>query len=254
MAAEDAGADPGSVDPTRALDLLWGPAPQPSRGPRRGLTLDQVVRAAVEVADAEGLAALSMRRVAAQLGVGTTSLYTYVPGKTELFALMLDHIVGVGPLPHTLPGGWREQFEAWAREDWVEFRRHPWTIQLASMRLAPGPHQLAWFDSALRVLADTGLSEHDMAAVVGSVDGYVRGLARQAVDASEIEARTGVSDAAWDAAYEPHLVKYVDFSRYPMLLRVARADAFPTAESTFEFGLRRMLDGVEAFIAERAAR
>ena len=82
----------GSGDVSRSLELLWGLGERPSRGPKPGLTLDRIVTAAVAVADAEGLGALSMRRVATDLGVGTMSLYRYVPGKAELLDLMLDKV------------------------------------------------------------------------------------------------------------------------------------------------------------------
>jgi AcrR family transcriptional regulator len=87
----------GSGDPKRTMALLWGIGKKPTRGPKPGLSVGRIVSAAVEVADAEGLGALSMRRVADRLGIGTMSLYTYVPGKAELIDVMLDTVLGETP-------------------------------------------------------------------------------------------------------------------------------------------------------------
>lgn len=241
-------------DPTRALKMLWGvDDPHPRRGPRPGLSRERVVQAAIEVAEAEGLSALSMRRVALRLEVGTASLYTYVPGKPELLALMLDAMVGEGPLPHTLPGGWREQLEAVARSDWADFRRHPWTLQIASDRPLPGPNLMAWFDSALRVLEGTGLTGAERITVVEGLDGLVRGMARNAADPAirPPSEDAGEQAQAWQAARDEFLESHVDFARYPHFAAAFSSGAAPGPDEVFEFGLRRMLDGVAALIAER---
>lgn len=239
------------ADPTRALELLWAARGRRRRGPKPGLDLDRIVHAAIAVADREDLPALSMRRVAEQLGVGTASLYTYVPGRYELIALMLDTIAGYSTLPHTMPGNWRARFEAWAREDWAEFHRHPWVPQVVSGRVIPGPNLLAWYDSALRVLADTGLSETEKVAVIATIDGYVRGLAWSSADSIRAERTSGVSDVAWGARRDAVMEKLVDFERYPALVRALVTGAAPGPTDAFEIGLQLVLDGVEALIVER---
>ncbi|RKT54839.1 TetR/AcrR family transcriptional regulator [Saccharothrix australiensis] len=233
----------------QALDLLWNPDRRPSRGPRRGLTMDRIVAAAIEVVEAEGLAALSMRRVATQLGVGTASLYTYLPGKTELAALMLDAMAAEDPLPHEWPGDWRAKLTACARADWVGFRSHPWVLHLLATTPAPGPNALRWLDSALSVLADTGLTESEKMAVIESVDAYVRGLARLQID-TDAHAENPEELRERDA----ELGRLVDFDRYPALLRALREGVAPWSGDQFEFGLQRLLDGVEALIEARAKR
>ncbi|MBV2365112.1 TetR/AcrR family transcriptional regulator C-terminal domain-containing protein [Streptomonospora nanhaiensis] len=235
-----------SDDPTRALELLWGSRPRPRRGPRPGLSLEQVVAAAIEIVEGEGISALSMRRVAQHLGVGTASLYTYVPGRTELIALMLDAMIAEATLPHTLPGDWRKRIETWAREDWADYRRHPWILQVTAERPLPGPNAMAWLDSAVRALEGTGLSEREKIDVIESVDGYIRGMARNALES------TAASDA-WIAARDAFLGARVDFSRYPALARTLVA-GHPSTDEIFEFGLSRILDGVEALIARREER
>lgn len=231
----------------RALDLLWGDGRRPSRGPQRGLTADRIVAAAIEVVETEGVAALSMRRVANALGVGTASLYTYLPGKAELEALMLDAIGADDPLPHEWPGDWRAKLEAAARADWTAYRARPWVLHLLTTVTAPGPNTLRWLDSALSVLEGTGLTEAEKTAVVESVDAYVRGQARRRVD----DEQAGLTPAAIDEQNR-RLGELVDFTRYPSLLRTLRAGVVPWSDDQFEFGLRLLLDGVANLVASRA--
>ncbi|MFE1360292.1 TetR/AcrR family transcriptional regulator [Streptomyces harbinensis] len=236
----------------RILGLLWDdPATRPSgtRGPGRGLTREQIVTAAIEVAEAEGLPAVSMRRVAAELGVGTASLYTYLRGKAELEALMLDAVALGDTLPHEWPGDWRAKLEAWAMDDWAAIRRHPWTLRLHGADRLPGPNQLRWLDSMLRVFEDTGLTEPEKLAAVEALDAYSRGLG---LLLAEVEAPAGAEP--YDVAGRNEgLRELVDFSRYPALLAAIRAGASPYAGDPFPFGLHRLLDGIEALIARRTA-
>ncbi|MBW4718516.1 TetR/AcrR family transcriptional regulator [Saccharothrix obliqua] len=226
----------------QALRLLWTGDRRPGRGPQRGLTTERIVAAAIEVVDAEGFAALSMRRVATKLGVGTASLYTYLPGKAELAALMLDAVGADDPLPHEHPGDWRAKTEAWARADWAAFRARPWLLQLVATAAVPGPNMLRWLDSALSVLDGTGLTAPERVAVVETVDAYVRGLARLHVEEA-VQAETD----------REVLGELVDFTRYPALLEVLRAGVAPWTGDQFEFGLQRLLDGVAALIAARSS-
>ncbi|MFJ6676495.1 TetR/AcrR family transcriptional regulator [Actinosynnema sp. NPDC091369] len=231
----------------RVLELLWKDARRPARGPRRGLTTERIVAAAIQVAETEGLAALSMRRVAVELGVGTASLYTYLPGKAELEALMADAIGAEDPLPDDWPGDWRAKVEAWARTDHALYRKHPWVLDLvATVAAPPGPNLLRWMDSALRVLAGTGLTEAEKMAVVESVDAYVRGQARLSLDTREPSPEEVRERDAL-------LGELVDFEPYPALVATVRAGVSPYTGDKFEFGLRLLLDGVEALIAARRA-
>ena len=113
-----ADTQPGTPEGRRAVDLLWAPTQQPSiRGPKPRTSLAEVIAAGVAIADAEGLAALSIRKVASRLGIGAMSIYTYVPGRSELVELMIDHVYGEHAIPDpALP--WRRRVEQWARETW----------------------------------------------------------------------------------------------------------------------------------------
>ncbi|WBB61654.1 TetR/AcrR family transcriptional regulator [Streptomyces sp. WMMC500] len=234
----------------RALRLLWAGEPDRARGPVRGLTLDRIVAAAVELVEEQGLDALSMRALAGRLGIGTASLYTYLPGRAELEALMLDAWVAADVLPHERPGDWRQKLEATAREDWEELRRRPWLGRLGSTVQAPGPNMLRWLDSMLLVFDGTGLSESEKLAVVESVDAYVRGLGRLHLPEAA-EAPAGLPAGERVRIRDESVAGLVDVGRYPALRRAVAAGAAPYQGDQFEFGLQRLLDGVAVLIASR---
>jgi len=249
----------GGGDPARGMALLWrsaGEQPARGRGPRPGLTVDRIVAAATELADAEGLGALSMRRVAEKLGVGTMSLYTYVPAKSELVDLMYDAALGESVVDPAA-GGWRAGLEAIARANWDLYRRHPWMLQVMAMARPPlGPNSIANYDRDLRAVDGIGLSDLEMDSVVSLVAVYVQGAARVALEAAGSERDTGVTDAEWWDAYAPLLEKVFDPTRFPLAARVGAVagEAYQAAydpEHGFEFGLARVLDGIEALVRSR---
>lgn len=250
----------GRGDPARSIALLWrdGSAPPgKGRGPARGLTVDRIVAAAIELADADGLAALSMRRVADRLGVGAMSLYTYVPSKAELIDVMHDTVCGE-ITPRWAPT-WRERLTEIARANLATYRRHPWMLQvMANSRPPLGPNSIANYDHDLRAVDGIGLDDLEMDAVVTMLSVYVQGAARTALEASGTESATGMSDQEWWDQYAPLLAKVLDAGKYPTAARVgARAgETYQSAydpDHGFDFGLARLLDGVAALIAGREA-
>ncbi len=247
----------GGGDPARTMELLWGTRQPPTRGPKPGLTVERIVRAAIEVADAEGLAALSMRRVADQLGVGTMSLYTYVPGKAELIDVMLDAVHAEPEPPEPAEGGWRAQLEATARADWERYHRHPWLLHVAATNRPPlGPIVIAKYDRDLRAVEGIGLTDVEMDSVVSLVAGHVEGAARRSLDATQTERQTGKTDQDWWEATAPLLEKVFDPARFPTAARVgpAAGAAYQAAydpKHAFAFGLERILDGVAALVRSR---
>ncbi|MET8007715.1 TetR/AcrR family transcriptional regulator [Nonomuraea glycinis] len=249
----------GKGDPARSLALLWRTSERASRKGKPDLSVDRIVRAAIEVADAEGLQALSMRRVAERLGVGTMSLYTYVPGKPELLDVMLDTVYGETARPEEVPGGWRGRLEVIARENWQLYLRHPWLLQVAASRPVLGPNVTAKYDYELRAVDGIGLTDVEMDSVITLVAGFVHGTARGAVEAAQAESRTGLSDEQWWAAHAPFFSRIADIERFPTAARVGQATgealgAAYSAEHAFEFGLQRVLDGIEALVSGRAGR
>ncbi|MFG2531320.1 TetR/AcrR family transcriptional regulator [Streptomyces sp. NPDC048516] len=245
----------GGGDIPRSLELLWGLGDRPSRGPKPGLTLDRIVTTAVAVADSDGLGALSMRRVATELGVGTMSLYRYVPGKAELLDLMLDKVSAFDAEAHPDPAaGWRPALEALARDNWQLHQRHPWLLQVDQARPLLGPNALDSLEYALRALAGTGLTDREKIHVMVSFGGFITGTARTELNSALAEKRTGISNADFWQAQEPALSKAMLSGRYPALAGLDQ-DTF-TGDDTpvFELGLTALLDGFEALIANRTAR
>jgi AcrR family transcriptional regulator len=239
----------GSATAARSMELLWGTKPPPSRGRKPGMTIDRIVAAAVELADAEGLDGVSMRRVADKLGVGTMSLYRYVPAKAELQDLMLDSVMVDAPPVHEA-GHWRAGLERFARGSLDGYLRHPWLLRASLTRGVMGPNQTAALDSVLRAIDGTGLSGGERMAVVGLVSGYVRGVAEQLIESTRIQRDTGVSDEQFWTDFAPLLDSHLDATRYPALTAVWR-DVELTWVDPFEFGLRRVLDGIEALVESR---
>ncbi|NJQ06070.1 TetR/AcrR family transcriptional regulator [Streptomyces lonarensis] len=262
----EATATIGAGDPRATMELLWGARPRPSRGPRPRLDAEAVAREAIALADEEGLAALSMRRLAARLGVTVMSLYTYVPGKAELVDLMLDRVLAGpdGPEPaRTAPlhsdagaapdSGWRERLAAVARHEWELNLRHPWLLQVTTARPSLGPHVLDWYERALHAVDGVGLTEVEMDSVVDLVTNYVHGASRSAIAAADVDDRTGMTDDQWWQAVEPLLNEVWPVGRYPVADRVGPVvgelyGARIPPEQSFAFGLERLLDGVAALI------
>lgn len=239
----------GSAAAARSMELLWGTKPPPSRGRKPGLTVDRIVASAIEVADAEGLDGLSMRRVADALGVGTMSLYRYVPSKAELQDLMLDAVI----VPSVPAGsGWRDGLERLARSSLEGYLRHPWLLRMSLTRGAMGPNQTAALDVVLRSVEGIGLSGGERMAVVQLVTGYAQGVARQLVDATRAQRRSGLSDEQFWTEFAPLLDEHLTADRFPALAKLWRNVELEWVDP-FEFGLARVLDGVETLVESRQA-
>ncbi|WP_219417752.1 TetR/AcrR family transcriptional regulator C-terminal domain-containing protein [Pseudonocardia nigra] len=234
--------------------LLWGRRHGARRGPKPTLTVDDIIGAAVAVADADGLAAVSMARVAAQLGNSTMALYRHVKSKDELLLLMADAALEDPP---QIPEGtdWRAALQLWAHDVLAAVRRHSWYAQIPISGPPVGPKNLAWFDRALGALADTGLDEGDKVFVVMGLLTYVQGEARLSAD---LAAGFAADPEAFSRQYSAALADVVDPQRMPALRRVVEAGVFDAdslfeeedVQTDFSFGLERYLDGVAVYIAE----
>ncbi|MBQ1046063.1 MULTISPECIES: TetR/AcrR family transcriptional regulator [unclassified Micromonospora] len=245
------------ADPARSLALLWRTREPASRGAGPGLSVERIVRAAVEIADAEGIDALTMRRVSEALGVGTMSVYTYVPGKAELLDVMVDAVLGDLPRPADVPGGWRGRLERIARDNLALYRSHPWLLRAETTRPVLGPNVLAKYDYELRAVADIGLDDVEMDAVLTLVLGHAKSAARAALDVAELERETGMTDDQWWQTHGPWLEKFMTAGSFPLAARVGTAAGMAHGaaygpDHAFEFGLQRVLDGISVVVAERA--
>ena len=245
----------GSGDIGRTLELLWDTGPRPSRGPKPGLSVDRIVDAAIRIADEEGLDSVSMRRVATDLGTGAMSLYRYVPGKAELLDLMLDRVrFPDSPNDGAGNGSWRAALESAAREALAVHRRHPWLLRVNQSRPLLGPRALATLEHLLARIRPMGLTDPELVSTVVMIDGYVVGAARTQVHQEEAARSTGLSDAEFYGAQVPALEKAMATGAYPTLASLS-PDTFTAGFDHFEFGLGRILDGLEVVVQQqRAAR
>jgi AcrR family transcriptional regulator len=251
-----AGADRSSAgDPVRTLELLWRDPGEPrtTRGPKQRTSVDAVVAAAVEIADTDGFGALTMRSVAASLGIASMATYTYVPGKAELLDLMLDTVYGRMPRANLAGMPWRDKVSTIAAENRAMLEEHPWMVQLATTRPPLGPGMMAKYEHELSAFDGLGLIDLDMDSALTYVLGFVTSVARIAIDARAARADSGMSDHAWWERAEPLLAKVFDADRFALAARVGAAagqthDSAYSAEHAYEFGLARVLDGLASVI------
>jgi AcrR family transcriptional regulator len=245
------------------LDLLWGRRGQGKRGPRPGLSTDQIVDAAIRLADAEGLEAVSMARVAAELGFTTMSLYRYVASKEELLQLMWNASALSSELRELDDGSWRARLRMWAEVQREVIDRHPWITQMPMAAPPLSPNSLTFIERGLETLDGTGLADGDKLAIIGLLSSYTLSEARMANDAlragKEQAARDQVTAAGGREPAPPWtldalLRELVDEPTYPRLYRLAwtpppASDSGPPSEhEQFMFGIDTILDGVQALI------
>jgi AcrR family transcriptional regulator len=228
-------------DPKAVAELLWGLRKPRSRGPRPAFDVAQVADTAVKVADTEGLQAVSMQRVAAELGLTKMALYRYVNGKTELIAVMIEAAVGTPPDLSALTG-WRAKLEEYARQLSAAWRRHPWLPSLTVGDRVMGPRETGWPETALSALADTALTERERLDAVMLVSHHIR--------ATHAAATPGTQ--TWtDGAAAPIMrdLLLLNADRFPLLATTQTTT--PSATTTQEFGLHAILDGLEHAITQR---
>ncbi|HYN96886.1 MAG TPA: TetR/AcrR family transcriptional regulator [Pilimelia sp.] len=249
----------GTGDPVRTLELLWRApgAGVNQRGPRQTLSVDRVVAAAIGVADAEGVEAVTMRRIAQALGVAPMSLYTYVPGKAELLDLMIDTVCG--QMTHSQPpdGSWRARLTAIADDNRALHERHPWLITVSTARPPLGPGVIEKYDRELAALDGLGLADVEMDAALTFLLGFVESTARAAAAARTSQQDSTLDEQQWWEASAPLLERVFDAERYPTAARVGAAagaayEAAADPEHAYAFGLGRLLDGLGVLIDSRA--
>lgn len=233
--------------PTEIPHPLWAPDQRPRRGPKPSLSVTRITRTALEIADAEGLGAVSMTRIAATLGVTTMALYRYVSSKDDVLALMADAAVPVpGEVLDKVADGWRAGLDSWVMTQITLLQERPWMLDIPLTTSETGPNRLGWIDWAVGRLEGTRLTAAEKLAVAGVLAAFA--LA---------EARLGAEEAA-AAGKVPDIVATIiergDPARYPHL-----AAAFAGMESADPpagvldvydewFGVRTVLDGIAAFI------
>jgi AcrR family transcriptional regulator len=247
----------GAGDPARTLRLLWrDPAVVPRHGPRQGLTVDRIVASATALADADGLDAVTMRRLAADLGVVPMTLYTYVPGKAELLDLMLDAAYQRMPRTDTSGQPWRQRVTAIAAENRALFEAHPWAAVIAIGRPPLGPGLMAKYEHELAAFDGFGLRDIQMDAALTHMLTFVQAWARAAADARATREDTAMDEEQWWAASGPLLQQVLNPRDYPLAVRVGTAAgtahrAAYDPQHAYDFGLQTILDGLAALIGTR---
>ena len=241
VVVESASAAPGRR-PARA------PGARVAGGPAREISA-RIVAAAIEVADAEGLAGVSMRRVATEIGVATMSLYRHVADKDDLVVQMIDAVFGRWQLPADPPDGWRERLEIAARALWSMFRRHPWLAPAMSVtRPQAAPAAIPYTEWVLAALDGHGLDLATRLTAHITLFGYARGTAVNIELEAEAEAASGLGNDEWMDAQGPALRSIVASGNFPQLEQVFAADYDFNLDALFEFGLQRLLDGLAVLI------
>lgn len=238
-------------DLPRVLQQLWGLEGPARPGPKPTFHISDIGAAAIRLADTAGLGAVSMSKVAAELGFTTMSLYRYVDSKDDLYVVMLEQAFGP-PAPVDPEAGWRERITAWAAAFRDVIRRHPWVLEVPVLEPPLSPMQLEWMEHGLRAFEDTTLSPGDSLSAMLLVNIYVRGAgaltggmkpdAQQPPEANEL--------------YVQRLLMLADPDRFPTIagnLRSRPAEDFDVDYDAgeFSFGLETVLDGIEALIARR---
>jgi AcrR family transcriptional regulator len=234
----------------RAVRALWGlDDPGGRRGPKRSLSVQAIGAAAVEIADAEGLAGVSMASVAQRLGTTAMALYRYVDSRLELEVVMVDLALGAPP-PLNPRRSWRHELEDWARADARHLAAHPWVLDVRPGSPQVTPNLLAWTDTGMQIMLRSGLSEEQAASALLLVDGFARQHVLMALQFADVEASAGWAD---------QLRELVDPAAMPGLAQVLAAGAFDNGEPAgelgsfpgdeFEFGLALVLDGIEGLAA-----
>jgi AcrR family transcriptional regulator len=217
------------------------------RGPDGGpdLSREQIARTAIAVADDEGLAALSMRGVAAEMGVATMSLYRHVPSKDELLVAMVDAVMAELPLPARGTCGWRARLEAIALLHWEGYARHPWLSHALSLtRPQATPSGMAHTEWVLEALTELGMDAATALRTCVAFIGYIRGMAMSLEPERQAEQDTGMSSQEWMDVHEATFAPLT--SRFPTLLRLSQTPGVDMGlDAIFESGLRCFLDGLE---------
>lgn len=248
---DPAASDARAASMRVAHELLWSGLPDVDRGPRRTLSLSRIVEAAIALADQGGIDGLSMRAIASQLGVGTMTLYRYVPDKATLLDLVLDRMVVPADVwsDAELPGEgptWRRALALAGYEGRTMYLTHPWLLQINWSRPAFGPNTI---DSLERVMARLGglnVTDRMRVNLVNAVDGFVTGSVRSQLLYERISRETGLSNEDYWALQEPVLIGAMETGNYPTLAQTDEDSFDGSWDEVFDLGLTALLDGIAA--------
>ncbi|UYO96453.1 TetR/AcrR family transcriptional regulator [Microbacterium sp. M28] len=232
----------------RGIALAWGVAANPQRGPKREMSVERIVETAVELADAEGIGAVSMAAVAAKLGFTPMSLYRYVSAKDDLLLLMQEEATGVPPEDVREHEGWRDRLRALFEAQVLIYLRHPWILSLPITGSPITPNSSAWIEAGLEALADTPLSETERLAVALAMTGQARWYGMVIAGYSEQARSTGLTPDEVTAREAALFDRVIAAEEYPHLRRAIDAGVFMDERDPFRFATERLLDGIGMYI------
>ena len=247
--------EPELPDLPPQLALAWGVAERPERVPRRELSVERIVEAAVEIADAEGLGGVSMARVAQSLGFTTMSLYRYVTSKDDLLLLMQEAVLDAEYPPAHEPPDWRAELREWVLFTMAVLRRHPWVLDLPITSAPMTPNSLRITDVGLRALRSTPLDGEEKISAILLASGYGTNAAKLGRDLDRAIADAGGDEGVTGAAFAEALRHLVDDVRFPYLRPLIDSGTY-VGEGQIDdvaWGLESVLDGISAYIDARAA-
>ncbi len=227
-----------------AGSVIWARVDRGARGPQPSLNRRRIARAAIEIADAEGIDAVSMRKVAARLESGTMSLYRYLDRKDDLIDLMVDEVLGEG-MRWALSGDWRADLAEVARDIRRVTLRHPWLAGYAMGRPAFGPNLLRAIEHILAAVDGLGLDIDTMFDMWLTVSAFVNGYVLTELAEQEAQRRSGLTQEQFRARIAPYVRQIVESRQYPLFTRIIlEAEDFPDPDAVFERRLGYVLDGL----------
>ena len=222
------------------------PESKPLRGPKPAYSREKIAALAIRIADAEGLDAASIRRIAAELGSGAASLYRYVADKQELFDLMADSVLGEDRMPRPTRD-WRAALRKAARLYRAMYLRHPWMLTVSGFRMLNGTNQLRWYELTLSAIDGHGLDIDEMLVLSNTLFAYARGHAASEIGEREASIRSGMSRVDWMLEHAEFVRSLVQSGRFPYFNRIVQDAATPhrkaIEERGFREGLECLLDG-----------
>ncbi|MCW2947435.1 MAG: putative transcriptional regulator, TetR family [Actinoallomurus sp.] len=226
---------------------IWMRPERPARGPKPTYSRAQITEAAIRIADAEGLEAATMRRIAAEIGAGAMSLYRYVPSRDDLIVLMADRLMGEIDVEGMPSGDWRADLTRYAHGLRAMWLRHPWIATAHRSLPGLGPNQLLLIERVMGVL-DAHVSIDENLALMAILNGYVEGAAREEVSSAEELRRSGLSESEWMARSYPYVQQLVNSGEYPILTKIVMEARQPhlSRDDQFRYGLERVLDCIAA--------
>ncbi|HVX44007.1 MAG TPA: TetR/AcrR family transcriptional regulator [Mycobacteriales bacterium] len=238
------------------VEMAWGRRERPTKGPKRALSLERIVAAGSSIAATDGLGAVSMSRVAAEVGASTMALYRYVSAKDELLGLMLDTAYGPAPSSDDPDESWRDGLARWA---WTERRRlnqNLWVLQIpiGGMQMVL-PNNLAWLEAGLWCLRETSLTATQKMSSMLLITSYVRAEVNLSQQFNEAARQSGAEAQEVMSSYGQLIAEVADPDHFPRVREIVASgmfDAEDDPDEEFVFGLDRILDGIAALVESSA--